>query len=92
MPSDKIAFAGRALRRLAECSPTDPSELNDWNERAREFEQFLKMQPDLCNAIPHFVWHYLADADIRAREPQYRAGQQTKILRIASELETGTPP
>ncbi len=88
MPSDLlIADAARSLRRLAESSPTDATKLAEWYERASEFQVFLKAHPALSDVMPHFVYHYLADADIRAREPDYHDDQQTHILEIISELE-----
>jgi hypothetical protein len=91
MPSDiSIGAAGRLLRNLAESSPTDAGQLDAWYDRADEFQLLLKEHSALSELIPHFVWHYLADADIRARDPDYRALQQAQILEIISELE-GVP-
>jgi hypothetical protein len=87
-----IQEAALMLRRLAESTPTNSDQLSQWYERSREFQAFLKAHPAICNAMPHFVHHYLADADIRAREPEYRADQQDQILGIISEFEAGRIP
>jgi hypothetical protein len=93
MPNeDELRRAGRMLRALAESTPQDPRELPAWYERAREFEAVLHSEAVLSDAIPHFVWHYLADADIRARDLAYRADQQAAIIEIIIALEAGRPP
>jgi hypothetical protein len=93
MPNeDALRLAGRTLRALAESTPEDTRQLPAWYERAREFEAVLHSDAALSDAIPHFVWHYLADADIRARDLAYRADQQVAILEIIIALETGRAP
>ena len=94
MPNtDALRQAGRMLRELAESTPNDRSELPAWYERAREFEAVLRADNGaLTDAIPHFVWHYLADAAIRARDLAYRADRQATILGIIADLEAGRQP
>jgi hypothetical protein len=94
MPNaDALRQLGRMLRELAESTPEDARELPAWYERAREFESVLRSDGGaLSDAIPHFIWHYLADADIRARDLTYRAEQQVAILEIISALEGGRSP
>ena len=83
---------GRMLRQLAESTPTAKAELPDWYERAQEFQNFISANADQIDALPHFVHHYLADADIRARDEIYRVEQQSTILEIISALERGEVP
>ena len=91
--ANALRQAGRMLRELAESTPEDTRELPAWYERAREFEAVLQSdRGGLSNAIPHFVWHYLADADIRACDVAYRADQQATILEIIMALEAGRRP
>jgi hypothetical protein len=81
------------LRELAESTPEDAHALPAWYKHAREFEAVLRSDRGaLSDAIPHFVWHYLADADIRARDLAYRADQQATILEIIVALEAGRSP
>ena len=81
------------LRELAESTPDDVRQLPAWYERAREFEAMLRSDTGaLWDAIPHFVWHYLADADIRARDDGYRTDQPATILEIIMTLEAGRRP
>ena len=59
----------------------------DWGAVERmceELDQDLDGQPDLD--CPHIVFHFLSDADIRAKEPDYARGQRVEILRF---VETG---
>ena len=84
---------GHRLRELADSSPTNVSDLPAWYKRASEFEAVLRADGGaLSDSIPHFVWHYLADADIRARDLAYRADQQAAILEIIIALEAGRRP
>ena len=94
MPNeDALRQVGRMLRELAESTPEDARALPAWYERARELEAVLRSDRGaLSDAIPHFVWHYLADADIRARDLEYRADQQAVILGIIVALEAGRRP
>jgi len=93
MPNaNTLRRAGRMLRELAESTPEDARPLPAWYERAREFEAMLRSDAGALDAIPHFVWHYLADADIRARDDAYRTDQQATILEIIIALEAGQRP
>lgn len=94
MPNaDALRQVGRMLRELAESTPEDVRELPAWYKRARELESVLQSDSGaLSDAIPHFVWHYLADADIRARDLAYRVDQQATILNIIMALEAGRSP
>jgi hypothetical protein len=93
MPNeDALRRAGRMLRALAESTPESAHQLPAWYERAREFETVLNSDGTLVDAIPRFVWHYLADADIRVRDLAYRGDQQATILEIVNSLEAGRAP
>ena len=94
MPNaNALRQAGRMLRELAESTPEDARDVPAWYERTREFEAVLRSDGGaLSDAIPHFVWHYLADADIRVRDLAYRADQQATILEIIVALEAGRRP
>jgi len=91
MPNaDALRQVGRMLRDLAESTPESAGELPAWYKRARELESVLRSDSGaLSDAIPHCVWHYLADADIRPRDLVYRADQQAAILEIIMALEAG---
>jgi hypothetical protein len=46
-------------------------------------------------AVLHIIWpnleHYLADADIRRRDPSYRAMQDTEMAKLVRLLRAGAP-
>lgn len=66
-------------------SPRDA--LDEWYKRAREFERSMSSRSPGIE-IPHDVWHFLADADIRSRadESAYRDSQEDLVRRFISEL------
>jgi hypothetical protein len=85
--SDDPTFNDRliaALRALAALPVTNRKQLAAWRlEAERLTESFT---PDEEDAVPEFVWHYLGDADIRLRNPGYRADQESKLERAIREL------
>ena len=90
---ETLHHIGRLLRELAESTPATKDKLPGWYDRAQEFQDFLSASPGLIDVLPHFVHHYLADADIRVRDEAYRAEQQSTILEVISAFERGeTPP
>lgn len=68
------------------------SELKAWNSAARKLQERMRYDPDVCGAVPHFVWHYLADADIRRKSEEYKLEQDHQILEIIQALERGEVP
>ena len=93
MPSpNDIREVGRRLRELSDSQPLNKTALRIWQGQAQEFQRFLEGSPDLAGSIPHFVWHYLADADIRLKDPEYRQTQQSTVEGILGFLESGEIP
>lgn len=43
----------------------------------------------ICAEVPHFVWHYISDADTRYKDPDYASGQEETLR--ASIRELGAP-
>jgi hypothetical protein len=82
-------IAGR-LRELAPISPTNAGELQAWYAAAKEFEDWLRAKPaHLLDQVPHFIWHYLADADIRSRDEAYRRHQERELAVVLAQLDGG---
>jgi hypothetical protein len=82
-------IAGR-LRELAAISPRSAVELQAWYAAAKEFEGWLSARPaQLLDQVPHFIWHYLADADIRAKDDAYRRHQERELAVVLAQLEGG---
>jgi hypothetical protein len=73
-----------ALKELAARPVTNRKELAAWRAEADRLEQSLT--PEQADGVPQFVWHYLADADIRLRNPGYRADQERQLEQALREL------
>jgi hypothetical protein len=71
------------LRELQRTSPTNPVDLADWDASARKFSSELHV------SVPAQVMHYLHDADIRIKDPEYRKAQDEILTDIITDLEHG---
>lgn len=80
------------LRELAQRTANTKAELADWYRRARAIEDALLQPGGLASSMPHFVWHFLADADIRSRDADYAALQNQRIQRFLQYLSVGVIP
>jgi hypothetical protein len=79
------------LRELQRTSPTSMADLAAWDTSARLFTQQLSSQhPEL--QLPAQVMHYLHDADIRVKDPEYRLAQDKIINGIITDIEQGSIP
>lgn len=88
----KIKLLGQALSRLTEFVPVTKDELNDWYEKATRLEaDHLKGGEDYLD-VPHFLWHYLADADIRMKDEEYAEMQNRRIDLVLQHLNRGEMP
>lgn len=80
---DKTALRQRLGDILREEEGSDV----DWGAVERmcgKLDQDLDGQPDLD--CPHIVFHFLSDADIRAKDADYGRGQRVEVRRL---VETG---
>ena len=77
-------FLISALQTLAARPVTNRKELAAWRLEADRFEESLT--PEQQGTVPHFVWHYLADADIRLRNAGFRADQERRLQQVFREL------
>ena len=59
----------------------------------REFR--ANWQTDVVPGLPSIIWpnleHYLADTDIRERDPAYRAMQDAEMKKLVNLLRAGAP-
>lgn len=67
------------LRTLAAIRPVDVSELRDLPQRCSALSRHLGAHGELANQIPELVWHFLADADIRFKDPVYAQMQWAQM-------------
>lgn len=82
-----VGLLAKELVRLIEFVPRTKAELSDWYEQAR-----LLQAGDLLKGAPHFVWHYLADADIRMKDDVYAEMQNRRIKTVLDYLNKGVMP
>jgi hypothetical protein len=87
----RLADIAARLRPLVAQPALSPAELTAWYDQAAQFSSYIREHHTDID-LPHFVYHYLSDADIRARKPEYRAEQDRRIEEIVSELERGVLP
>ncbi len=82
-------FLISALQSLAAQPLTNRKELAAWRLAAGRLEESLT--PEQADAVPHFVWHYLGDADIRLRNAGFRADQERRLQQALRELGPRAP-
>ena len=76
----------KQLRELQRTSPTDRADIASWDASARKFYRELPVP------LPPQVMHYLHDADIRIKDPDYKKTQDEMIAGVISDLESGVIP
>ena len=76
-----------ALQTLAARPLTNRKELAAWRREADRLEE--SFTPEQADSVPDFVWHYLADADIRLRNSGYRADQERRLQKVFRDLRPG---
>lgn len=63
-----------------------------WSNPHAQSPVFLANSRRAPTVVPHFVWHFLSDADIRFREPDYARQQLAQLMEIVVVLERGQVP
>jgi hypothetical protein len=77
----------RRLRALARRPVRTPEELANWQASADELLAWVRTPPaQVADALPHFVWHYLSDADARLRDAKYREAQEKELEAVLRPL------
>ncbi len=91
MHHEDLKEIARRLRQLQRTSPTSKDGLDAWYADSRAFVEWLQSQPSAVS-LPEQVWHYLSDADIRAKDPVRRTDQDETLNDIIASLEQGVVP
>ncbi len=86
-----VAFS-KELEALVHAVPKDKEQLRVWYEKAERLQEQLTQKGVIGHLLPHVVWHYLADADIRMRDEAYRSLQNEQMRRLIASLEKGVVP
>ncbi len=79
------------LRRLVALNPHTKAELMHWYGEAIEVKERIRTSPKV-HGMPHSLWHFLDDADIRAKDPAYAREQLERLEAHLLILETGVLP
>lgn len=79
-------YLAASLVRLMELPLGDEAEVKNW------YAECGKVQRTLIEDFPKFefdheVWHFFADADIRARDEKYRAQQHQLMSEYVNHLQ-----
>lgn len=85
---DEARAVGARLRRLYDCPPTDATSLECWTEEAMTMSE--SWSPALCDLLPHGVWHWLSDAEVRLDNQVYARAQNDWMKDVIAWLESGT--
>ncbi|CAN5572264.1 hypothetical protein BH10ACI2_BH10ACI2_17840 [soil metagenome] len=86
--SGQIKALEEALTALIKFVPKTRLELDEWYNQAN----CILERPDLLQGCPHFIWHYLADADIRMKDDSYLEMQNQRIGLMLQQLNRGQMP
>lgn len=74
-----------ALQALAQREPRTKEELVRVEAESFVLGERIKKNPALHD-IPHDIWHFLSDADIRFKDSRYRAAQLEGLARWIREI------
>jgi len=89
--ASQLREIARELRRLQRSSPGTNDAMPAWYEESRRFADDLALHFSGVD-LPEEVWHYLHDADLRAKDPGYRRMQDQAIDAVIADLERGVVP
>lgn len=81
------------LERLLELPLETPSDVELWTDACSNVQAWLSAHVrELPFEPPSHLMFYFHDADIRAREPDYRAHQEQTVRRFIRQLCGNEPP
>lgn len=88
----ELVKLAKELCQLVERPVTNKVELAAWEDDSWNLQDRIRKDAELADVVPHAVWHYLADADIRLKDPRYREMQDKEIKEIIALLSKGQLP
>lgn len=83
----RIKQLAEELTRLVEFVPATKDELEQWYDQAQKLQE-----GQLLRGAPHFLYHYLSDADIRMKDEVYSEMQNSMINSLLQRLRHGAMP
>ncbi len=86
--NEQIDQLAEALASLVNFVPETSDDLHRWYDQA----QCILDDHELLLEAPHFLWHYLSDADIRMKDEEYAEMQNRRIDLVLQHLKQGVMP
>jgi hypothetical protein len=85
--SANVRAIASELEALLQGPGTSQTERDSWQARASAlFQRLDRADAATIDAIPHGVWHYLADADLRVKEQNYLPNQLTVVRDFVARI------
>src|SRR2546425_11374031 len=78
-------YLASQLERLMRLPLTTPAETETWEQECQSVQDTLKSQFPIFDPY-HEIWHFFADADIRARDTGYRDYQHRLMSEYVQHL------
>ncbi|NTX34029.1 hypothetical protein FJV41_46355 [Myxococcus llanfairpwllgwyngyllgogerychwyrndrobwllllantysiliogogogochensis] len=75
MSAAEWSAAVKEMRRLFDHDPTDKKSLKEWVDASIALCLRLRTVPESSD-VEEIVWHFLFDADIRVKAPEYAQAQR----------------
>jgi hypothetical protein len=79
------------LEFLFELDAKGAAETAEWFTAANELQSLVAASPSLDQRIPHHVWHFISDSDIRLKDNLYGAEQRRLMTELLSSLRFESP-
>jgi hypothetical protein len=67
------------IRSLVAEIPTSPAAQKEHADRCFSLSMHLAKSGEYSGDVPHIIWHFLSDADIRAKSPEYAVAQRGEV-------------
>jgi acyl-CoA reductase-like NAD-dependent aldehyde dehydrogenase len=76
-----------AIQRLADRAPRTREELSALEMESVELALHIQKRTSLHD-VPEHVWHFLSDADIRFKDPEYAQVQLVSLREVLKDWST----
>jgi hypothetical protein len=80
-----------AIQKLAGSAPQSRHELSILERESLDLALHIQKRTALHD-IPELVWHFVADADVRFKDPAYAEMQLAQLSEVLKDWERGPPP
>lgn len=87
MADENARFLAGELERLLSLPLNTKADLKAWYVQADKLQHVLGEKYCSLDFL-HEIWHYLADADIRARDASYRRSQETIVRDYINDVRS----